>query len=166
MFICAFIILSSKCRHVAVYILWAHLYAIYIDLPNQRTNLDFNLKQKTKNVNESAVAKDKLVSFVNSFFLSHVHFCKPGQLILWSNGFRHLDRFTWFSQKDHHQEESWTQVVVNRSVAGVTMQTMNLHSKALMACGSIAMQGMRLQNQMETILLLVWKPKQSSQTDS
>lgn len=30
------------------------------DLPNQRTNLDFNLKQKTKNVNESAVAKDKL----------------------------------------------------------------------------------------------------------
>ncbi|KAG2302953.1 hypothetical protein Bca52824_031604 [Brassica carinata] len=30
------------------------------DLPNQRTNLDFNLKQKTKNVNESTTAKDKL----------------------------------------------------------------------------------------------------------
>ncbi|WZZ12934.1 hypothetical protein YC2023_106023 [Brassica napus] len=31
------------------------------DFPNQRTNLDLNLKQKTKNVNESATAKDKLV---------------------------------------------------------------------------------------------------------
>lgn len=51
-------------------ILKAHLYPIYIDLPNQRTNLDFNLKQKTKNVNESATAKDKLVSFVILLFSS------------------------------------------------------------------------------------------------
>ncbi|XP_023641606.1 casein kinase 1-like protein 5 isoform X2 [Capsella rubella] len=31
------------------------------DVPNQRTNPDFTLKQKDKNVNESAIAKDKLL---------------------------------------------------------------------------------------------------------
>ncbi|XP_006409051.2 casein kinase 1-like protein 5 isoform X2 [Eutrema salsugineum] len=90
------------------------------DFPNQRTKPDFTLKQKAKNVNESAIAKDTL--------------------------------------KDHHQDELWTRVVVNRSVVGVTVQTMTLHSKALMACGSITVQVVRLQHrhsQMETILLLL-----------
>ncbi|CAH8262750.1 unnamed protein product [Arabidopsis lyrata] len=31
------------------------------DVPNQRTNPDFTMKQKDKNVNESAIAKDKLL---------------------------------------------------------------------------------------------------------
>ncbi|ESQ50504.1 hypothetical protein EUTSA_v10022691mg [Eutrema salsugineum] len=34
------------------------------DFPNQRTKPDFTLKQKAKNVNESAIAKDTLVSLV------------------------------------------------------------------------------------------------------
>ncbi|CAN7090394.1 unnamed protein product [Brassica rapa subsp. narinosa] len=45
--------------HSNVYRLKACLYSV--DFPNQKTNLDLNLKQKTKNVNESATAKDKLV---------------------------------------------------------------------------------------------------------
>jgi len=57
-----------------IYILRACLSAI--DVPNQRTNPDFTLKQKDKNGNDSAIAKDKLVSFLSCcfFFFSGTFF--------------------------------------------------------------------------------------------
>ena len=71
------ILLLNKCRQDSyVYRLKACLYSV--DFPNQRTNLDLNLKQKTKNVNESATAKDKLVSFAMLTFSSPVHFFESG----------------------------------------------------------------------------------------
>lgn len=146
----------SKCSHIAWYVIRKDVFVSAVDILNERTNPDFTLKQKTKN--ESGIAKDTLVSILSCLSLFSGAVFGISTFIFVCLFLSYQDPSTWVDQKDHHQDELWTRVVVNRLAGGVKMQTLNQHSKALIACGSITVEAMRLQhrhNQMETIILLV-----------